>query len=141
MVCDGYTKVWDLVPDELVRLDGARGTTLRVTRGTVWITLENDTRDVVLTAGDVFTIDRGGLTLVEAQGRSTVCVMGRPIDEVHVRSGNRRCTSARETGCSRSAPGIDRRFVPVFLGGDQRRRGPVSRDPRGERGRSALART
>src|SRR5438876_12455424 len=85
MVCDGYTKVWDLAPDELVRLDGARGTTLRVTRGVLWVTLEDDTRDVVLTAGDAFTIDRGGLTLVEAQGRTTVCVMGRPIDEVHVR--------------------------------------------------------
>jgi hypothetical protein len=86
MVCDGYTKVWDLAPDELVKLDGARGTTLRVTHGTLWITLENDTRDIVLEAGDVFTIDRGGLTLVEAQGRATVCVMGRPIDEVHVRT-------------------------------------------------------
>ena len=84
MVCNGYTKVWDLAPDELVKLDGARGTTLRVTRGKLWITLENDTRDVVLEAGDVFTIDRGGLTLVEAQGRATVCMMGRPIDEVHV---------------------------------------------------------
>ena len=84
MVCSGYTKVWDLAPDELVKLDGARGTTLRVTRGKLWITLENDTRDVVLEAGDVFTIDRGGLTLVEAQGRATVCVMGRPIDEVHL---------------------------------------------------------
>ena len=34
MLCAGYTKVWDLAPDELVRLDGARGTTLRVTSGT-----------------------------------------------------------------------------------------------------------
>jgi len=84
MDCNGYTKVWDLAPDELVKLDGARGTTLRVTLGKLWITLENDTRDVVLEAGDVFTIDRGGLTLVEAQERATVCVMGRPIDEVHV---------------------------------------------------------
>ena len=86
MVCDGYTKVWELAPDELVKLDDARETTLRVTRGTLWITLEDDTRDVVLKAGDAFTIDRGGLTLVEAQGRATVCVMGRPIDEVHVRT-------------------------------------------------------
>src|SRR5262250_2800166 len=86
MVCNGYTKVWDLAPDELVKLDGARGTTLRVTRGTLWITLEDDTRDVVLKAGDVFTIDRGGLTLVEAQAPATVCVMGGPIEEVHVRT-------------------------------------------------------
>ena len=66
MVCAGYTKTWDLASGELVRLDGARGTTLRVTRGTLWITLQNDTRDIVLTAGDSYTIDRGGLTLIEA---------------------------------------------------------------------------
>src|SRR5215813_12800214 len=77
MLCDGYTKVWELAPNELVRLDEARGTTLRVTRGTLWITLENDTRDVVLTAGDSYTIDREGLTLVEAQSASSVCVLAR----------------------------------------------------------------
>ena len=114
MVCDGYTKVWDLVPDELVRLDGARGTTLRITRGSVWITLENDTRDVVLTAGDAFTIDRGGVTLVEAQGRSTVCVMGRPIDEVHVRKAQP-ALHERARGWLQSARArANQRFVPYF---------------------------
>jgi hypothetical protein len=115
MACDGYTKVWDLAPDELVRLDGARGTTLRVTRGVVWITLENDTRDVVLTAGDVFTIDRSGLTLVEAQGRTTVCVMGRPIDEIHVR-GRKPALHERAQGWLQSLgiTGIDRRIVPYY---------------------------
>jgi DUF2917 family protein len=114
MVCDGYTKVWDLAPDELVKLDGARGTTLRVTHGTLWITLENDTRDIVLEAGDVFTIDRGGLTLVEAQGRATVCVMGRPIDEVHVRT-REPATRARIGNWLRSfgAANLARR-VPYF---------------------------
>ncbi|HET7096291.1 MAG TPA: DUF2917 domain-containing protein [Casimicrobiaceae bacterium] len=116
MVCDGYTKVWELAPDELVKLDGARGTMLRVTRGTLWITLENDTRDIVLEAGDAFTIDRGGLTLVEAQGRATVCVMGRPIDEVHVptrepaahaRIGN----WLRSFGAAAESPN---RFVPRY---------------------------
>jgi hypothetical protein len=48
MLCAGYTKVWELAPNELVKLDGARGTTLRVTRGVLWLTLEDDTRDVVL---------------------------------------------------------------------------------------------
>jgi hypothetical protein len=116
MVCDGYTKVWDLAPDELVKLDGARGTTLRVTRGALWITLENDTRDVVLEAGDEFTIDRGGLTLVEAQGRATVCVMGRAIDEVHVRTRGP-ATHGRIGGWLRSlGAGADspRRFVPHY---------------------------
>ena len=75
MLCTGYTKVWELARNEIVRLDGARGTTLRVTSGGLWITLENDKRDIVLTAGDSYTIDRGGLTLVEAQDQSTVCVL------------------------------------------------------------------
>jgi len=86
MLCAGYTKVWDLSSGELVRLDGARGTTLRVTRGTLWITLENDTRDIVLTAGDSYTIDRGGLTLIEAQDAAAVCVMAHYVDEVHQRA-------------------------------------------------------
>lgn len=114
MVCDGYTKVWDLVPDELVRLDGARGTTLRITRGSVWITLENDTRDVVLTAGDAFTIDRGGLTLVEAQRRSTVCVMGAPIDEVHVRKEQPALHERARNWLQSIGARTDRRFVPYF---------------------------
>ena len=114
MVCDGYTKVWDLAPDELVRLDGARGTTLRVTRGVVWLTLENDTRDVVLTAGDVFTIDRGGLTLVEAQGKTTVCVMGRPIDEVHLHPRQPALADRARWLQSIGAADLNRRFVPYY---------------------------
>ena len=82
MLCAGYTKVWDLSAGELVRLDGARGTTLRVTRGKLWMTLENDTRDIVLAAGDSYTIDRGGLTLIEAQDTSTVCVMAHYVEEI-----------------------------------------------------------
>src|SRR5580765_3192636 len=83
MLCAGYTKVWDLSAGELVRLDGARGTTLRVTRGRLWITLENDPRDIVLAAGDSYTIDRGGLTLIEAQDAAAVCVMAHYVDEIH----------------------------------------------------------
>ena len=33
MACNGYEKVWDLSPSELVQLEGARGTKLRVTCG------------------------------------------------------------------------------------------------------------
>jgi hypothetical protein len=115
MLCNGYTKIWDLAPDELVRLDGARGTTLRVTRGTLWITLEHDTRDVVLEAGDAFTIDRGGLTLVQAQQATTVCVLARHVDEVHVR-GRRSRLADRIAGWSASAGAADgdRRHAPHY---------------------------
>lgn len=116
MVCNGYTKVWELAAGEMIRLDGARGTTLRVTRGTLWLTLERDTRDVVLAAGDSFTIDRGGLTLVEAQSSTTVCVLAHHVDEVWVRAG-RPGYAARVAAwfASVCAAGIDHRSVPKEL--------------------------
>ena len=129
MVCDGYTKVWDLVPDELVRLDGARGTTLRITRGTVWITLEDDTRDVVLTAGDAFTIDRRGAGALD----------GVRDGPAHRRSARAQSPTGIARACARLAA-IGRRrhgspLRPLFLGDEGRRPGSRSqrRDPGGER--------
>jgi hypothetical protein len=76
MLCNGYDKVFDLDHGDLVELQDARGTTVRITRGTVWITQEHDTQDIVLRAGDVWTVERQGLTLVEAQGDALVCMVG-----------------------------------------------------------------
>ena len=115
MACDGYTKIWDLAPGELVQLDGARGTTLRVTRGTLWLTLENDLRDVVLTPGDTFTIDRGGLTLVEAQGAATVCVLARHVTELHHHPGKPGFGGRLAAWlASVGAADGDRRFAPYY---------------------------
>ena len=115
MACDGYTRVWDLEPGELVQLDGARGTTLRVTRGTLWVTLENDLRDVVLSAGDSFMVDRGGLTIVEAQGETTVCVLARHVTELRrhpAALGLAGRIAAWFAGITAAASG--RRSVPYF---------------------------
>ena len=87
MACDGYTKMWEMAGGELIGVDGGRGTTLRVTRGTLWLTFAHDTRDVVLGVGDVFTIDRGGLTLIEAQGDATVCVLAHHVEARRLRQG------------------------------------------------------
>jgi hypothetical protein len=115
MVCAGYTKVWELAPNELVRLAGARGTTLRVTRGTLWLTLEDDTRDVVLTAGETFTIDRGGLTLVEAQSDAMVCVIAHYIDEVRVRRPAPTLFERIHAGLrSIGTASLERRTVPYY---------------------------
>ena len=84
MTCAGDTKIWDLTAGELVRLDGARGTTLRVTRGRIWLTQERDTRDIVLEAGDVFTIEHAGRTVIEALGGATMCVLSHYVEAVRV---------------------------------------------------------
>jgi len=114
MACNGYEKVWNLSPSELVQLDGARGTKLRVTRGVLWITLENDLRDVVLSAGDTFTVDRDGLTLVEAQEFSTVCVLA--LHAIEVRRGARPQLARRLAAWLKSvgAADNDRRFAPYY---------------------------
>ena len=76
MICNGYDKVFDLENGELIELTDARGTTLRVTKGTLWVTQERDRNDIVLRTGDVWTVERDGLTLAEAQGDATFCVAG-----------------------------------------------------------------
>jgi hypothetical protein len=113
MACDGYTKVWELAAGELIGLDGGRGTTLRVTRGTLWLTFEGDTRDVVLGVGDVFTVDRGGLTLIEAQDSATVCVMAHHVEELRLRDG-RPSVWARVSGWLEgvAVAGIERKWAP-----------------------------
>jgi hypothetical protein len=70
-------KLWHLAPRKQVLLDDAQGTMLRVARGTLWITLERDTRDIIVSTGEAFTIDRPGRTIVEAQDSSTVWVETR----------------------------------------------------------------
>jgi Protein of unknown function (DUF2917) len=58
-------------------LDGARGTTLAVEQGSLWVTLERDPRDVILAAGTRFRIDRDGRTIVAAEEDSRLRVIRR----------------------------------------------------------------
>ena len=76
MTCPGYDDVVEMNDGELAELRDVRGATLRVTRGTLWVTQDRDVRDVVLRTGDVCTVERDGLTLAEAQGAATFCVAG-----------------------------------------------------------------
>ncbi len=115
MTCAGYPKVFELAPREILRLDGARGTTLRVTRGTLWLTLENDPRDIVLTTGESFTIDRGGLTVIEAQGDAIVCAQAWYVDSARISpraagAGTQLAALFRSVG----AADLDRRWVPYY---------------------------
>lgn len=48
----------------IIRLAGAMGTTILCHAGAVWVTLEDDARDILIEAGESFVIDRGGLSLL-----------------------------------------------------------------------------
>ena len=66
-----------LTQGELLELPDARGATLHVPRGRVWITQENDRRDIVLDAGDTWTLERPGLAVAQAHGDTTLALFGK----------------------------------------------------------------
>ena len=114
MTCPGYDDVVEMNDGELVELRDVRGATLRVTRGRLWVTQDRDVRDVVLRTGDVWTVERDGLTLAEAQGDATFCLMGGSARRV-------RDTGAAPTYASQIAAWFEavarhasRRFVPYM---------------------------
>lgn len=80
MACFKHGTIIDLATRESVSLPNMRGTTLRITRGSVWITQENDTQDIVLRAGDTWVVEKNGLTILEAQEDATFCALGRHLD-------------------------------------------------------------
>jgi hypothetical protein len=51
-------------------IDG-RGASVRCLRGAIWLTQDGDPRDIVLTEGDMFTLDRDGLAIIFATSEST----------------------------------------------------------------------
>ena len=65
-----------LAPGDSINLDDARGTTVRVGRGQLWITQYGDPVDHVLEAGDTWAIERNGRTVVQAQRDSLVHLTG-----------------------------------------------------------------
>ncbi|HQR12554.1 MAG TPA: DUF2917 domain-containing protein [Casimicrobiaceae bacterium] len=94
MACFEHGTIIGMKPRETVTLPDLRGTTLRVTRGTLWITQEGDPQDIVLRDGDTWTIERDGLTIVEAQSDSSFCVVGRRVETLIRNRANARGSSA-----------------------------------------------
>lgn len=78
-------RLLDLRSGDLLEVNDARGTTLRVTRGTLWVTQERDSRDLVLSAGDTWTVEQHGVTIGEARGDAAVVVVGNGFAEARVR--------------------------------------------------------
>jgi len=57
---------------EALVLENAQGTIIAVDRGCLWVTLERDLRDIVLTRGMRFQVDRSGRTIIAAEMDSTL---------------------------------------------------------------------
>ena len=79
MACFDYGAAIDLDTRETITLNNARGTTLRVAQGTLWITQEGDPQDVVLRTGDTWVVERDGMTVLEAQGAARFCILGQRV--------------------------------------------------------------
>jgi len=62
----GATMTIGLQRGRFLRVVDGAGSTLTAHGGEVWITEQDSTRDVLLRAGQSFTLERQGLTLVEA---------------------------------------------------------------------------
>jgi hypothetical protein len=73
---------FDLREHQIMRLDDATGTEIVCLRGEIWLTQDGDLRDVVLSAGDRFTLDSNGVALVSALRASSVCVEAL-VDATH----------------------------------------------------------
>lgn len=80
MACFESGTIVDLAAHESLVLTDVRGAVLRVNRGTLWITQEDDSRDVVLRPGDTWMVERQGDTIVEAQTAATLCATGSSIE-------------------------------------------------------------
>lgn len=84
MACFEAGTIIELDAREAVTLHDVRGSTLRVTRGTLWLTQENDTSDVILRTGDNWVVERQGATVLEAQEDVVLCVVGRHVEPTQV---------------------------------------------------------
>ena len=61
-----------------LRLEDKAGARLTCLKGTVWITQANDQRDIVLSAGQTFRLDRPGLAIAFALADAVITVGAAP---------------------------------------------------------------
>ena len=115
MACFESGTVVEMAAREAVTLQNIRGATVRVTRGTVWLTQQDDGKDVILRVGDNWMVERDGATVLESQdGAALVCVVGRRLEDV---GGARRSTSPGTRWLDRVAAVLasaTRRQAPYF---------------------------
>jgi hypothetical protein len=59
-----------LARGDVLRLENARNTQVRVDQGALWITQERDAKDVYLARGESFRLDRDGIAVLSACGHA-----------------------------------------------------------------------
>jgi hypothetical protein len=79
MKSDPATRTIRLHRGALISICNAKGRTVTVVRGAVWITQENDTRDVVLEKCGTFTFDRDGVALAHVLGTRAILAVEEGI--------------------------------------------------------------
>lgn len=92
-------------------LDNAKGTVIAVDRGCLWVTLERDTRDVILVGGMRFAIDRDGRTVITAEADSRLRLLKTRSAGEWIAAAIGRAASRTITAWSRR---LARQTVPYF---------------------------
>jgi len=62
---------------QLHRIESGRGLLVQCMTGTLWLTQDNDLRDIVLEPGEQATIDRDGLSLITALSDAQFVLLSR----------------------------------------------------------------
>ncbi len=78
---------------DTVELIDAAGATAALDNGCVWITMDGDRRDIVLGAGQSWTVEKNGRTLVHAEAPTTLRISGPVANDAAV-SGWQRALAA-----------------------------------------------
>ena len=60
--------------NQVVKVRGGIGHSVVCESGSIWVTQDGDLRDIVLHAGDAFTLDRAGPALLQAFEQGTVTI-------------------------------------------------------------------
>ena len=63
-----------LTRNQVMKVQGGIGHTVVCHRGAIWVTQYGDLRDVVLHAGETFTLDRDGIALMQAFAQSAISI-------------------------------------------------------------------
>ena len=72
----------------VLRLKAARGATLRAVQGTLWVTIDNDLRDIVLDPGESFVVDSNCPLVVMPLGECATIDVKSAVSAVERRSNS-----------------------------------------------------